>query len=315
MQSVARNLYGKILVTTDFSADSWAAFPYARSEAQPGCSQLILLHALSGLDAGIPFKEYLPSIKAIEEIKERALGVAKVKLEALAREHFAGLSAQIEILTGSGNTGDLVSEYSKQHSIGLIVLARHGYGALTRAVLGSVAERILRRAPCPILVVPPTPPGAGGIEQTHWKRVLFATDFSASAACAMPFARYESQRSGAQLTVVHTIQGLFAPELLYSPGTPPITNATEIQERYRKGVEIRLEEVVKQIDLSGCDCKLLDKNVSTSQSILGFAEQTKADLIVVGSKGAGEGFHLLGSVAERILRHASCPVLLVPNAE
>lgn len=313
MEPIARNLYAKILVTTDFSADSWAAFPYARSEAEIGSSQVILLHALSGLDAGMPFREYLPPITAIEEIKERAQEIAKQKLEAIGREHFPDLSVRTEVLAGSGNVGDQVSEYSKQQSVGLIVLARHGYGALTRAVLGSVAERILRRSPCPILVAPPTPSISSAAGQARWRRVLFATDFSTSAAGAMPFARYEALRCGAQLTVVHTIQGLFAPELLYSPGNPPIADAAGIQARYRKGVEHRLDEVVRQMDARNCDCKLLDKSLSTSQSILTFADEIKADLIVVGSRGAGQGFHVLGSVAERILRHASCPVLLIPN--
>src|SRR6185503_2255581 len=107
----------------------------------------------------------------------------------------------------------------------LIVMGTHGRGAFERSVIGSVAEAVLGRARCPVVTVPAqgVPSSAAGMPRT----VLWATDFSAHATAALPYALSIAAKGGADLVLVHAVE----PDTL-----------TDDRERVREG-EQRLHEI------------------------------------------------------------------------
>ncbi|HEX6852761.1 MAG TPA: universal stress protein [Candidatus Polarisedimenticolaceae bacterium] len=158
-----------ILVATDFSSESVQAFATARAIAVGTASRVVLMHVLPDepptpweippyVDFGlsvVPAAEYLGKLRA--EVSRR--------LETLAAEHFAG-TAGCEVRVGVGDPARELVRASEGIGADLIVLATHGWAGWRKLVFGSVAERVLREAACPVLVVKcaargvesPTPP-------------------------------------------------------------------------------------------------------------------------------------------------------------
>lgn len=139
----------RILVGTDFSKSSQLALKYAAEFAKQFKSEVILCHVLESLD----FISQLPPLTEgyfppnLPEIQEKH---ARVQCEqALAAEGIT--NARVLLLHGSPFAE--VVRAAKEESASMIVVGTHGRGALAHFVLGSVAERIVRQAPCPVLTV------------------------------------------------------------------------------------------------------------------------------------------------------------------
>lgn len=133
----------KVLVPTDFSEPSVEAIQTAR-ELVENDADLTVLYVLEPLEYAAPaslFGDFDPDAR-----KARA---TKFLDEFLARHELSGLTCEIVI----GNPGLKITEYASEHGIKLIVMPSHGYHGLKRILLGSVAERVLRHAECPVLVL------------------------------------------------------------------------------------------------------------------------------------------------------------------
>ncbi len=137
------------------------------------------------------------------------------------------------------------------------------------------------------------------------KVVLAATDFSDSAAAGVRWAGEIARARGARLHLVH---GLMLPNLMadYIPSPPDLT------EEIQAAAVARLDESANEVRDSGLDVSTALKLGIPSQSILEEAEETAADLVVIGTRGLSGIEHLLlGSTAERVVQRATCPVLSV----
>ena len=136
-----------ILVPTDFSHESYRAIQYARSLSAVFHSKIILLHALVPVAA--PDLVYGPlvwdegkaseaPVKQLERIKEKA--------------HFPD-GTEVECAVKIGHPFQVVSDTAKESNTDLIIISTHGYTGFKHLLLGSVAERVIRHATCPVLVV------------------------------------------------------------------------------------------------------------------------------------------------------------------
>lgn len=140
----------RILVPIDFSDNSDVALTYATGLADLAGGSLHLLHVLQNpLGAGWAAEVYVPPPAEFFEQVERD-----------ARDHLAGLltaeqqkkyRAEIACLTGSPFLE--IIQFAKEHGIDLIVMGTHGRGAVSHLLMGSVAERVVRKAPCPVLTI------------------------------------------------------------------------------------------------------------------------------------------------------------------
>ncbi|MCX8072498.1 MAG: universal stress protein [Candidatus Binatia bacterium] len=141
----------KILVPVDFSKDSLRAAEYARNFAAPFKAQLVLLHVIEPIYYASPADMYAasPNLALLIEEQRKA---AEAQLQDLATK-FANQGAKVQTLIKSGSPAQVIADTAKRIKADLIIMATHGRTGLAHALLGSVAERVVRLAPCPVLTV------------------------------------------------------------------------------------------------------------------------------------------------------------------
>ena len=140
----------KILVPTDFSAASEAALKYGKDFAENFKAALHLLHVIEDpFVHGWTSEGYVAALPSFRAEMEKS---AREQLErALTEAERKQLSA--ELITKLGNPFVEIVRYAKSQSIDLIVMGTHGRGPVAHMLLGSVAEKVVRKAPCPVLTV------------------------------------------------------------------------------------------------------------------------------------------------------------------
>jgi len=138
-----------ILLTTDFSDTSLKALDPARALAGRFGSRIALVYVEE--DRLPPLVvEYMAV--GVEDVLHQQVDRAKVRLEEFAREHFAGVEG-VEPIVAVGTPHVEIVRLAEEKKVDLIVMATHGRGFISHAILGSTAERVMRRAPCPVLIV------------------------------------------------------------------------------------------------------------------------------------------------------------------
>ena len=136
-----------ILVPTDFSPQSEKALRYAVAFARQFNARLTLLHVLEPL-AGPDFA-YFPLVQA----RDKVARAAKDRLAGLAARFKAASEIIERTLVRDGRAYQVIPEVARESRANLIIIATHGYTGAARIILGSTAERVVRHAPCPVLVV------------------------------------------------------------------------------------------------------------------------------------------------------------------
>jgi nucleotide-binding universal stress UspA family protein len=141
----------RVLVATDFGGPSDAALIYGRELARSFGAQLVVLHVVDNtLTGSVAANGYVFTDPELQRSVEAA-GLRGVE-NLLGPEDRAGLRAQAVIVI-SNAPADAIVGYARDAGIGLIVLGTHGRGLVAHLLLGSVAERVVRIAPCPVLTV------------------------------------------------------------------------------------------------------------------------------------------------------------------
>ena len=140
----------KVLVPTDFSDSAHHAFGYGVSFAREYDAELILLHVVENLTVGYASDLFpVPMAEVFQEIS----GYAKAELDKLAEEA-KQKGAVVTQLVVQGKPSAEIVRYAAENAVDMIVLGTHGKGMLDQALFGSTTERVVRRAPCPVLTVP-----------------------------------------------------------------------------------------------------------------------------------------------------------------
>lgn len=284
-----------ILVPIDFSDPSRVALAMAIGLARPARSHVHLLHAYE-----LPLTTISPyGVPMSEPLLAEARKVAEGQLERCAEEvREAGLACQTHLRYGSPAT--TISEEARTLSANLIVMSTHGHTGLKHALLGSVAERTVRHAPCPVLTL-----RAAQAPSARFRRILVPHDFSPHADAALELAIALAREHGAALHLLHSCELPAAVTSAYGI-TMPQALWDGVQEAAAEGLERSMKQV-KAAGLEGQSHLAADR---AEGAIFATAEHVRADLIVMGTRGlTGLQHVLLGSVAERVLRAAPCPVL------
>ena len=193
----------------------------------------------------------------------------------------------------------------------LIVMGLHGRSPNERFALGSVAECVLARATCPVLVCRTDPDdhaGSGGMAAGH---ILCAMDFSKASLAAMEYAVALARQAGGQVTVLHVVETL--------PESVRTDNALfEVPAYLRpllRDAAGRLHSAIRP----DWDAWLEDEQIVFSDNppsaILDLARRQGSDLIVLGARGRKPStISLFGSTAERVVRAAPCPLVVAVPA-
>lgn len=145
-----------IVVTTDLSAESTVAFGYALEQFrlhEKGTAQLTLVHCLENIvqatfGLGLGSSEHA----VMDDLERRA----EERLEAFRRHFFTGIVPLSAVIRCTQPIAAEIAEFARGRRADLLIVASHGRSGLAHAFFGSVAERLVRATPCPLLVVPVT---------------------------------------------------------------------------------------------------------------------------------------------------------------
>jgi nucleotide-binding universal stress UspA family protein len=147
----------KILVTTDFSDISRDAFEVTRTVAEKDKekTKIVVLCVLEDLaKTSVQFAAGF-TLFNLENAYERVFKDATAKVESIVAEHFSGLDAEGVVIPATGQVASNIIDFAKKEDMDLIVMATHGNSGVAGLILGSVTDRVIREASCPVLVVPP----------------------------------------------------------------------------------------------------------------------------------------------------------------
>jgi len=141
----------KVLLPTDFSESARHAFTYGLSFAREYKADLVLLHVVENLTVGYASDLFpVPMAEVFQEIS----GYAKAELARLGEEaRSRGVAVQELVVQGKPSVE--IIRFAAENQVDMIVLGTHGKGMLDQALFGSTTERVVRRAPCPVLTVRP----------------------------------------------------------------------------------------------------------------------------------------------------------------
>jgi nucleotide-binding universal stress UspA family protein len=295
-------------VATDFGEASDVAMEYGRALARTFGSSLHLLHVMENL-----FLRPMPNDP--HQIKT---ATATRLSERLTDDDRAALRANA-VLETSDNPAQEIVNYAKAHNIDLIVMGTRGRGAMAQVLMGSVAEKVVRMAPCPVLTVRHPErefvvPDAAHTNASLESGILVATDFGEPSEAALIYGRALARNFGATLHVVHVV-GNLSSAVYGAEGY--IVSVPELQQEVEDAARKQLDDLIVDNDepLLRSRAVLITSN-SPALAIVDYARQERINLIVTGTHGRGAVAHLLmGSVAERVVRTAPCPVLTVRHPE
>ena len=291
----------KVLVALDFGDASLEALRQARELAHRTGGILAACHVLPAeYDLSLLFPGRVPDASADSAAEDDQ---ARRALEAHAREKL-GLELS-EIFIERGSAYAQIVRRAEAWGATFVVAGSHNRTGISRVLLGSVAERVARHAHSSVLVARPSP--TRGI-------VVAATDLSDPSLPAIAAGAEAARRADAQLVVVSALEWLNAmPEPSAGLiGGMPVMPPPEMQAEVRSALHITLEGALERAGATG-SVQVLEGPVAPA--IVDCANRLHASLIVVGSHGrTGLARLALGSVAEQVIRTASCSVLAVRTA-
>jgi nucleotide-binding universal stress UspA family protein len=295
-----------ILVATDFSDASSQAAAAGAELARRMESRATLVHSYDPMPLG-PAGAHLKRPSKVAEQKKQLSAAALAELEKCRDAHFDGIEDVSLAVLEDDSPALAVCDFAKDNDAKLVVVGTHGHARLTRWLIGGVAEKIVRRAPCSVLAVRPT----NGRARKLWRNILVGTDFSPAAEPALDAAAEIATTLGAKLTLVYCYDR--AVPLLPPMGAPDdLSRAEQIEANVDdlRGAVASLLRAKVGDESKGRAELLISRNPAAS--MCSYADDHGVDLVVVGAQGrTGRDRMFIGGVAEKVLRHASCSVLTV----
>jgi nucleotide-binding universal stress UspA family protein len=279
--------FHNILYATDFSATADRALPYAVEIARRSIATIHAVHVISTDGSALaPPEEWVEIARDQEQFLEREKNRLELELQELPHE----------FLLLQGDVWENLKRVIRDKNVDLLVLGTHGRTGIAKALLGSVAEKIFRQAPCPVLTVGPgVAPRAAHAAAAELNSILYATDFSPESLAAARYAISLAKDHRAKLVLLHATK-----------------DGTQVQE------DLALETLKNVVPfgagLFSEPTYMMERGVAAN-AILGAATKAHADLIVLGARGAESHLimatHLSDSIASSVVANASCPVLTV----
>ncbi len=287
----------RILVPVDLTAESEDAVRYGIGWADQFGSELHVLHVVpdaaqqpwsgdvSGLDLSAITYDWIRDA-------QRALDTLVCGLP-FARE-------RVRTAVGVGRPAASIQAYAVRQDVDLIIMASRHHNLVTRTMLSTLTEDVVRTATCPVLTVPPD------VKMPRWlgsvRTILVPIDLDDTATATLAYARDLAMRLDAALRVVHVVAPPWERQLTY---LPPAAVVNEVE---------RLTGTIPEHTLTDAnadwDVQSTIRIGDPGDRIMTCATELGADLIVMATHGRHTLARLvLGSVAQKVMRHAPCPVL------
>lgn len=289
-------MFQKILLCTDSSDQALNAAHLAVDLACQHNAHIDLVHVLdpflatgpyayvpeSGLSAQIPMQCALEDQQIILQNTAKILEQANISYSSFAE---------------CGQPVDRIHRLAEREKTDLIVIGSRGLSAWPALLIGSVSEGVAHHAHCPVLIVRGEPKG--------FHQIVIASDGSMGANHALHTGMELAKDYHAELSVLNVFQPLTIYPGVSTDDFDPAVYAARLQESIGRQVD----PIAKNLGISYQLCQV---SGHPAETLVGFADKQKADLVVIGSRGMG-GFQrlLLGSVSTSVLHHAHCSVLVM----
>jgi nucleotide-binding universal stress UspA family protein len=285
----------RILCPVDFSESSVTAYDYVQSLAWHYKATLFLQHVIDSLT---PYYPYFAYPDTYHELCRKLRADAEQQLQEFAKEHSRrGIQPQCDVQDGVAT--DLILGLADAQAVNLIVMGTHGLGGLDHLTLGSVTEKVLRKARCPVLAVrkPAHAFSGGDPDLIHLHRILYCTDFSDHSEQAWDHAVSLAAEYHAELTALHVLENL--------------ASSADIESETAKVLE-RLEKRISPEARKNGMTKAAVRIGKAYQQIIELALESQTDLIVMGVRGRHAlDLVVFGSTTYRVVQLGPCPVLVV----
>ena len=278
----------KVLLATDGSGDAELAATTAASLAKSTGSELHVVHVWRPV----------PSVHFDALIRQEMRREAQEILDAQVKK-IEGLGATVaEVHLREGDASEEITALAAEIGVGLAAVGSRGRGKIRRLLMGSVSDAVVRHAHCPVVVA-------------RWKpvafpaRILLATDGSEEATLATQTTTDLGERTGSELHVVHVGE---RPPTHY----PDRHGYRALYEEDEREARQLLEAQIEKMKAAGATVAQAHLRIGRAdEEVVVLAEDLGVDLIAMGGRGLGGARRaLMGSVADSVVRHAHCPVLV-----
>lgn len=292
-----------VLFPTDLSEASLKAWPYAVAVAHRAQSRLTVLHVVPTFEPiSVPSVPLAPPVHTIQPPTPDE--VRHEMQRALPDLPLHGV--EVRYIPHAGDPVQVIADQAVSGSADLIVMGTHGRSGVERLLIGSVTERVLRQAPCPVLVVPSDVPTTLEVEAL-FTRVLCPLDYSPASLQALGLALEVARQAKGRVTVVHACEVADEPRLHAYLG--------EVRRQALDIARDRLHALLADDPGSSGDVEQIVALGRPGREILKIARRQGSDVIVMGAQGRGRvGLALVGSTTQDVIRAAPCPVLVVRGA-
>jgi nucleotide-binding universal stress UspA family protein len=297
-----------ILVPIDFSKMSVQAIEIGKGLAQRFGATIHLAHVHywqypADFMGPVISSGFLPV--SFEEHRSRQ---SAEELKAIASKAGLPPRGQTHLRTGASAFHEICN-LAQEIPADLIVMPTHGYTGLKHVFLGSTAERVVQHAPCPVFVVRQLGKRAPG-KKSGYKKILVPVDFSGCSQKGLDYAIGFANELGAEIALLHAT---YLGYIHSSEGTA-LYDIPGLQKAARKSAERQMQKLVRAAKFGRVKFETVFTEASPVLDICDFAKNHDVDLIITSTHGLTGFQHvLIGSIAEKMVRHAPCSVLVVPS--
>ncbi len=287
-----------VLCPIDFSDISQHALAHAAAIARWYEAKLTVLYVFVNL----PTME-APPLVLDETDRERLT----TQMRRFAAAVPASVRIDFRIQEGGFAHNEIVAQIDALHA-DLLVLGTHGRSGFQRLFLGSVSEKVIRKAVCPTLIVPPRAPDVATDAPVQFHRILCPIDFSDSSLDALEHAINLAEEADARLTLLHVVE---IPRVLSDEPAVDI-DMSAIREGAATEARRKLHGLIPDQARTYCTVDTAVVEGRAYREILRHAAEGRSDLIVMGGHGRGAlDLLVFGSTTHHVVRSASCPVLVI----
>lgn len=303
--SQATQVFHHLLMATDFSDVSQRALAGASALAAQNHALLSVVHVLP-TDWRYEILDNPPEID-LERMD------AQKRLETATRA-IRFTQAPDCVIIRHGPVPQKVIALAEEAGVDLLVIGTRGRAGLAKLALGSVAEELLRIAPCPVITFGPKAKITTAPNELAFRSILFATDFGAGSAKALPYVRAMAAAPSTHVALLHMIPPMPATSNLsaYAPATAAAEDFQEWQASSHTRSVQRLKAWWLGDAKPACEPEYVVGTDFLPEGVLTAADQRHCDLIVMGANHAASprlAAHIPWSAVHEVISHASCPVM------
>jgi nucleotide-binding universal stress UspA family protein len=300
-------MFDEIIVPVDGSPFGELALPRALGIACKSGGEVRLVMVITPLPAAQGSHED-------QSLEAQRLVLARERAEAYMAELqrrviLSGCDVPISCHVEVGPVVEALDAHARGAGADLLVMTTHGWGPLRRAWLGSVADGLVRRTPCPILAIRPRDGEELKLEQREFRHILVTLDGSNQSREILPFARAVAHLSGARMSFLRVIPPHFPLASPFTSHTSHEFHGMDQEERAAKESLEREAEVFREEGIQVTTATV--SGVHAPDGILEYSGAHGVDLVAMATHGRGGVARLiLGSVADKVIRGGNVPVLL-----